>query len=205
LILDSSITASFIPYLSDMNWLDIALLILLLIGFWKGFLNGFFVELTSLIALVAAIYGSIHFSNYAGDWFMSHTEWEDSTITIASFVITFIVIILVVTYAGRLVTKLVKTVQLSFLNKIAGGVFGFLKLAFIASVILMFINSAAGEIEVVDREIKDESILYPHVEPVAPYLLPKILEEADNLDRRIRGEKNETESEREPVEVDTIY
>jgi membrane protein required for colicin V production len=188
-----------------MNWLDIALLILLLIGFWKGYLNGFFVELTSLVALVAAIYGSIHFSNYASDWLMSHTEWEESTIVIASFVITFIVIILVITYAGKLVTKLVNTVQLSFLNKIAGAVFGLLKLAFLASVILMFINSAAGEIDIVDREIKDESLLYPHIEPVAPYLLPKILEEADNLDRQIRGEENETESEREPVEVDTIY
>jgi len=188
-----------------MNWLDIALLILLLIGFWKGYLNGFFVELTSLIALVAAIYGSIHFSNYASDWLMSHTEWEESTIVIASFVITFIVIILVITYAGKLVTKLVNTVQLSFLNKIAGALFGLLKLAFLASVILMFINSAAGEIDIVDREIKNESILYPHIEPVAPYLLPKILEEADNLDRQIRGDEKESESDREPVVVDTIY
>ena len=186
-----------------MNWLDIALLILLLIGFWKGFLNGFFVELTSLVALVAAIYGSIHFSNYTGDWLMSHTEWEDSTITIASFVITFIVIILVITYAGKPVTKLVKTVQLSFLNKIAGGVFGLLKLAFIASVLLMFLNSAAGEIEIVEPETKENSLLYPFVEPVAPYLLPKILEEADNLDRRIRGEKKEIESESGSIFTDS--
>jgi len=188
-----------------MNWLDIVLLIFLLVGFWKGYLNGFFVELTSLIALVAAIYGSIHFSNYAGDWLMSNTEWEDGTITIASFVITFVVIILVVTYAGKLVTKLVKTVQLSFLNKIAGGAFGLVKLAFIASVILMFVNSAAGEIDIIDRDVKEESPVYPYVEPVAPYLLPKILEEADNLDRKIRGEEREWRTERDSVIVDSIY
>ena len=188
-----------------MNWLDIALLIFLLVGFWKGYLNGFFVELTSLIALVAAIYGSIHFSNYAGDWLMSNTEWDDSTITIASFIITFVVIILVVTYAGKLVTKLVKTVQLSFLNKIAGGAFGLVKLAFIASVILMFVNSAAGEIEIVDPKVKEGSLVYPYVEPVAPYLLPKILEEADELDRRIRGVEKDTDLEREAVERDTVY
>lgn len=188
-----------------MNWLDIALLILLLIGFWKGYLNGFFVELTSLVALVAAIYGSIHFSNYAGDWLMSHTQWEDSTITIASFIITFAVIILVVTYAGRLITKLVKTVQLSFLNKIAGGAFGFLKLAFIASVILMFVNSAAGEINIIEAEDRKESFLYPHVEPLAPYLLPKILKEAEDLDRQIRGDEyEETESKRDSVYIDSL-
>ncbi len=170
-----------------MNWLDIALLILLLIGFWKGFLNGFFVELTSLVALVAAIYGSIHFSNYAGDWLMSNTDWEDSTITIVSFIVTFIVIILVITYAGKLVTKIVNTVQLSFLNKIAGGAFGLIKLAFIGSVLLMFINSAAGELTLIDKEITTSSLVYPYIEPVAPYLLPKILEEASNIDDQIRG------------------
>lgn len=188
-----------------MNWLDIALLILLLIGFWKGYLNGFFVELTSLIALVAAIYGSIHFSNYTGDWLMSNTSWEEGTITIASFVITFIIIILVVTYAGRLVTKLVNTVQLSFLNKIAGGAFGLLKLAFIGSVLLMFVNSAAGEIQIVDPEVRENSLMYPYIEPVAPYLLPKILEEADNLDRKIRGEEKEWRMQRDSVERDTVY
>ncbi|PRP67831.1 CvpA family protein [Nonlabens agnitus] len=188
-----------------MNWLDIALLIFLLVGFWKGYLNGFFVELTSLVALVAAIYGSIHFSNYAGDWLMSHTEWDDSTITIVSFIITFVVIILVVTYVGKLVTKLVKTVQLSFLNKIAGGAFGLVKLAFIASVILMFVNSAAGEIQIIDREVKEESLVYPYVEPVAPYLLPKILEQADELDRKIRGEEKEWRTQRDTVQPDTIY
>ncbi|WP_194851664.1 CvpA family protein [Nonlabens antarcticus] len=187
-----------------MNWLDIALLLLLLLGFWKGFLNGFFVELTSLIALVAAIYGTIHFSNYAADWLLTNTEWEDSTITIVSFIITFGIIILMVTYVGKLVTKLVKTIQLGFLNKIAGGAFGLVKLAFIGSVILMFINSAAGEVDVVKTETKDNSILYPLVEPVAPYLLPKIMEEADNLDKQLRGYENQLDKEQDSVVVDTL-
>lgn len=187
-----------------MNWLDIALLIFLLVGFWRGYLNGFFVELTSLVALVAAIYGSIHFSNYASDWLMINTEWDNSTITIVSFVITFIVIILVITYAGKLLTKLVKTVQLSFLNKIAGGAFGLLKLAFIASVILMFVNSAAGEVELIDPETEENALVYPYVEPLAPYLLPKILEEADHLDRKIRGEEQEWRRQRDSIRADSI-
>ncbi len=184
-----------------MNWLDIALLILLLIGLWKGFLNGFFVELTSLVALVAAIYGAIHFSNYAGDWLLTHTQWDASTVTIVSFIATFIIIILVITYAGKLVTKLVNTIQLSFLNKIAGGAFGMLKLAFIGSVIIMFINSAGSEIQLIDRDTQDASIVYPYVEPVAPYLLPKILEEAGNIDRQIRNTQKEkmVEEEEDPA------
>ncbi len=176
-----------------MNWLDIAICILLLIGLWKGYLNGFFVELTSIIALVAAVYGSLYFSNYAGDWLREQFDWEETYIAIASFVITFIVIIFVITYVGKLITKVIKTVQLSFLNKMAGGAFGVLKMAFLASVILMFINSASGEFHIIDKEIKKDSLIYSHLEPMAPFLLPKILEEAEDIDRRLRNEQNDAE------------
>lgn len=176
-----------------MNWLDIAICILLLIGLWKGYLNGFFVELTSIIALVAAVYGSLYFSNYAGDWLRQQFDWEETYIAIASFVITFIVIIFVITYVGKLITKVIKTVQLSFLNKMAGGAFGVLKMAFLASVILMFINSASGEFHIIEKEIKEDSLIYSHIEPMAPFLLPKILEEAEDIDRRLRNEQNDAE------------
>lgn len=171
-----------------MNWLDIIICIVLLIGLYKGYLNGFFVELTSLIALIAAIYGAIYFSNFAGDWLREQVHWDDVYITIASFIITFLVIIFVITYVGKLITKVVKTVQLSFINKLAGAAFGLVKMAFLASVILMFINSASGEFDIIATETKESSIVFEHIEPLAPSFLPKILEEADRVDRRLRGD-----------------
>ena len=185
-----------------MNWLDIIICIVLLIGLYKGYLNGFFVELTSLIALVAAIYGSIYFSNYAGDWLREQVQWDDVYITIASFIVTFLVIIFVITYVGKLITKVIKTVNLSFINKLAGAAFGIVKMGFLASVILMFINSASGEFHIIDKDIKEKSIVYEHVEPLAPFLLPKILEEADRVDRQLRGEDRIEVDENENQEQD---
>ncbi|WP_124978940.1 CvpA family protein [Nonlabens xiamenensis] len=171
-----------------MNWLDIIICIILLIGLYKGYLNGFFIELTSLLALIAAIYGSIYFSNYAGDWLRNQVDWDESYITLAGFVITFIVIILVITYVGKLLTKIIKTVNLSFINKLAGAAFGLVKMAFLASVVLMFINSASGEFHIIGEKVKEDSIVYEHLEPIAPLLMPKILEEADRVDRSLRGD-----------------
>ncbi len=174
-----------------MNWLDIVLCIALLIGAWKGYLNGLFIEITSLLALVAAIYGSIYFSNYAGDWLTEQVNWDPQYITIASFVITFLIIILVITYVGKLFTKIIKTVQLSFINKIAGAAFGILKLGFLCSVLLMFINTASGEFDLLAPETTQESILYPHIEPIAPIVLPRLMEEASKVDEQIRGVEND--------------
>ena len=51
-----------------MNFLDIVLGILLALGLYKGVKNGLFVELASLIAIVAGVYGAIHFSYIASDF-----------------------------------------------------------------------------------------------------------------------------------------
>jgi membrane protein required for colicin V production len=187
-----------------MNWLDIIICIILLIGLYKGYLNGFFIELTSLIALIAAIYGSIYFSNYAGDWLRDQVDWEEAYITLASFVITFIVIIFVITYVGKLLTKVIKTVNLSFLNKLAGAAFGFVKLGFLASVILMFINSASGEYSIIDQQTREDSLVYEHIEPLAPFLLPKILEEADRVDRSLRGDDIDASDDVEEQPQDSV-
>lgn len=176
-----------------MNWLDIVIGILLLIGLWKGYLNGFFVELTSLLALVAAIYGSIYFSNYAGDWLRTQFEWDEVYITVASFIITFIVIIFVISYVGKLITKILKSAKLGTINKIAGAAFGLVKMAFLSSVVLMFIKTASGEFNLLGNTATDQSIVYKYIEPLAPQFLPKILEEADRVDQQLRGNRSQDE------------
>lgn len=185
------------PIFTLMNWLDIVICIALLIGLWKGYLNGFFVELTSLLALVAAIYGAIYFSNFAGDWLREQFQWDEIYITVASFIVTFIAIIFVISYVGKLITKMLKSAQLGTLNKIAGAAFGLAKMAFLASVVLMFVKTASGEFNLLGDKTTDESIVYEHIEPLAPYLLPKILEEADRVDQRLRGDQDTSDEQEE--------
>lgn len=177
-----------------MNLLDIILLIILLLGLWKGLLNGFFVELASLIALIAAIYGSIYFSNYAGDYLRTQLDWDETYITIASFIITFLVIIFTISFIGKVFTKAVNTARLGTINKLAGGVFGLLKIGFIASVLLMFIDTASEEIDLLGNT-RDESFVYPYIAPIAPAVLPTLLEEAERIDRELRGDEDSTAPE----------
>lgn len=186
-----------------MNWLDIIICIVLLIGLWKGYSNGFFVELTSLLALVGAIYGAIYFSNYAGDWLRKQFEWDETYITIASFILTFVVIIFVISYVGKLFTKLLKSAKLGTLNKIAGAAFGLAKMAFLASVVLMFIKTASGEFNLLGDATTDDSLVYEHIEPLAPTFLPKILEEANRVDERIRGDQDQDTEEEETTSETT--
>ncbi|MBT9187185.1 MULTISPECIES: CvpA family protein [Zobellia] len=160
-----------------MSFLDIILGLLLLYGLWKGLKNGLFVELASLIALIAGIYGAIHFSYYAGDYLSQNMEWNERYINIAAFVITFIVIVFAVQLAGRFLTKIANFAMLGLLNKIAGGIFGVVKVAVILGALLIFferVNNSAGVVK--DETMKD-SVLYEPIKEIGAFIFNKVLKE----------------------------
>ena len=114
-----------------MGVLDIILGLLLVYGLYKGFINGLFVEIASIIALVAGLYGAIHFSYIAGDYLSSNMEWNERYMNITAFIITFIIIVIIVHLAGKFLTKIADFAMLGLLNKLAGAIFGALKVAVI--------------------------------------------------------------------------
>ncbi len=68
-----------------MGILDIVIGLLLIYGLYKGLKNGLFVEIASIIALIAGLYGAIHFSYIAGDYLSKNMEWNERYINITSF------------------------------------------------------------------------------------------------------------------------
>ncbi len=121
-----------------MSFLDIVLGLLLAYGLYKGLKNGLFVELASLIALIAGIFGAIRFSYIAGDYLHEHMQWDERYINLAAFIATFIAIVILVHLAGKLLTRIADFAMLGLLNKIAGGLFGTLKVAIILGALLIF-------------------------------------------------------------------
>ena len=167
--------------------IDIVLVALLGFGLIRGFFKGLFVEVASLVALIAGIYGAIHFSYYVADLLMEYVEWSEKTINITAFAITFIIIVLIVALAGKALTKLADFAALGFLNKLLGGVFGLLKIGLILSILLIIFEKMNNTITFVDEEHTKESILYKPVKSLAPILFPTIIKaemtEADEINK----------------------
>ena len=160
-----------------MAFLDIILGLPLVLGLWKGLKNGLFVELASIIALIAGIYGAIHFSYYAGDYLSQNMNWDERYINIAAFIITFIIIVVVVSLAGKILTKIANFAMIGLLNKIAGGIFGILKVAVLLGALLIFFDRMDTSIGFVSDEAKKESVLYEPVKEIGAFVFSKVLKE----------------------------
>ena len=162
-----------------MNLIDIVLGIILIFAFYKGLTKGLFATLASLIGLIEA------------------------TINLAAFAITFLIILVVVSLVGKALTKIADFAALGLINKLLGGVFSALKIAFIISVIFMFVNASKNFSGlIISEEKKESSILYEPVAMLAPLLLPNILEQVDTF--RNNDEGKEPDSEETPIENDTL-
>jgi membrane protein required for colicin V production len=155
-----------------MNTFDIIIAALLLFGFIRGLFKGLFVEIASLIALIAGVYGAIHFSYFVGNFLVERVSWEEKYITIISFAITFAIIVLAIGLLGKLFTKIADFASLGLLNKILGGAFGALKIGIILSILLSVFTKLNNTIPFISEEQKDTSILYEPVKNLATTLFP---------------------------------
>lgn len=160
-----------------MNIFDIIIAVLLIFGFVRGILKGLFVEVASLVALIAGVYGAMHFSYFISDWLASSVSWDEKYISLTAFAGTFIVIIIVISLLGKVLTKVADFASLGILNKILGGVFGALKIGLILSVAFIFFGKMNDTIPFVTKENLAESILYSPVKKIAPMIFPSIIKE----------------------------
>jgi membrane protein required for colicin V production len=159
-----------------MNLLDIILGIILILSFVSGMKKGLFVTLASLIGLVLGIIGALYFSDFAAGYIYEWFNWSEQTVNIAARAVTFIAIVIIISWAGKFLTKMADFAFLGVFNKILGGVFNVLISAFIVSVLFMFFNYWNPTDYVIPEEKKDNSYLYHPVASLAPMVLPHLIE-----------------------------
>jgi len=158
-----------------MGLLDILLGIPIAWGLWKGFKNGLFMEIASIIALIAGIYGAIHFSYITGDYLSQQMDWNERNMSIAAFIITFVLIIIVVHLAGKLLTKVANFAMLGLVNKIAGAIFGGLKVAILLGAVLIFFDRMDTKFHLLDQRTKENSVLYQPIKEIGSLVFDKVL------------------------------
>ena len=158
-----------------MGLLDILLGIPLIWGLWKGLKNGLFMEIASIVALIAGIYGAIHFSYITGNYLSEHLEWDERNMSIIAFVITLVLIIIIVHLAGKLLTKVANFALLGLLNKIAGGIFGVLKVAILLGAAFIFFDRMDSTFNLLDDETKEQSVLYQPIKDIGALIFENVL------------------------------
>jgi len=149
-----------------MTLLDFIVLIPLCWFGFLGFKNGLIYEVFSLLALVLGIWISYHFSDWVALLF------SDSQLAKPiALVLTFVIVILLVHFAGRLMSKVVKLAVPEIVDHIFGLLFGAGKVLLVFSVILYVIQDIDKAEILLKKDTKEQSFMYQYVEPIIPHLM----------------------------------
>ncbi len=159
-----------------MNYIDIILIIPLLWGLYKGFSKGLIIEAATLIAFGLAVWGAVKFHDFLSGWMKNSMGWDSKYIPLVSFALIFIGVLLTVFGIAKLLEKIVKSVSLGFVNKLGGAIFGMLKFGLILSMLIFFLEAINKTVPFIPAETKKNSLLYVHVQKIAPLVIPGLSE-----------------------------
>lgn len=133
-------------------------------------------ELSSIIALILGVYGSIKFSDFTFLFFSKNFPelidgLNENYLKIASFVFTFLLIIVLISIIAKGLTKVLKMVFLGFVNKVLGGFFGVFKFALILSLCFVFFENLNSSISLYESSDLDSSFFYGTIKDIGVRLV----------------------------------
>ena len=118
------------------------------------------------------MFGALHFSNFTASLLANYIEWD--YLPLLAFALTFIGIIIGVSWIGKLLTKLAKVVLLGFLNRLLGALFGACKWLVICGVLVWILGQIDVFFSFLPETLKDNSLVFQPLEELGAYLFKKI-------------------------------
>ena len=156
-----------------MNYIDIAIALLLVWGVARGGYRGLVLEITGLLAIALAVYGAVY-TTFLQDFFTQDLHWESPYTVIVAKGITFLVIFIGIMLLGKLLTRVLKLVFLGWLNRVLGAVFGFLKMFLLMAFAINYLSDFNEKAQVVDQETINQSVLLDTFKETQDIIFPYI-------------------------------
>ncbi|MEY3844494.1 MAG: hypothetical protein RL293_916 [Bacteroidota bacterium] len=159
---------------SNMEILDLIILMPLIYGAYKGYKRGFIMSLFLLLAVVVGLYAAFHFTDVIVSYGKEHFSWTSNYIAPVTFLSLFLVVGAGIYFGGKVLESVIKLVKLSILNSLAGALLGLLQWTyFVGSLLLMLISFDQKE-SIISKETKQHSFIIPAITSVLHGSIPGV-------------------------------
>lgn len=150
-----------------MSKIDIFLLVVILIGAYKGYKDGFLMGLISLLAIVLGVFLGFKLMGEGMAFLEKQFNADQKTLPYISFFLIFILVVVLVTWLGKVIRDSIDKTFLGRVDESMGLVLGVFKTMFMLSVVLWIADSLKYSPK---AEWTQGSWLYPFTAKLAPDL-----------------------------------
>lgn len=150
-----------------MNLFDLILLAILLYFSVQGYRNGLIRELFSVAGLLMALWVMTHYLDPMADWMGLFIDASETSLHVVSASMLFLSVYLLALLFALIIQKVLETIHLNVINRLAGLMFGTVK----ATLLLMAILLITSLVGFPGSETTNTSLFYPLLTDAIPALL----------------------------------
>ncbi len=141
-----------------MSIIDIICGIVTVYGFWVGYSRGIIQTVFRILSIVIGLVAAFKFSPSMTE-FLKDNLSDNPMMFILGFILTFIITMFLIRILASGIEGLFQTVNINFINQLAGGILSAAITILIYSSILWF----ADRSRLIDQNSKEDSITYPYL------------------------------------------
>lgn len=150
--------------------IDIIFVLLLIIGCIRGYQKGLIVSLFSVIAFIIGLAAALKLSAVVAAKLSAGTNVSAKWLPLISFILVFLIVVILVNLAARMLQKSVEMFLLGWVNRLGGIIFFALLYGIIFSIFLFY----AVHLHVIKVDTMNSSVCYPYLKPLAPVVIDKL-------------------------------
>ena len=166
-----------------MTTIDIIIAVLLALGLGGGLRDGLVKQVAAFAGLIGGLLLGRSFYIPVGEWLTGTFGLATEAAHIAAFILILIVVPLLFSLVGWLVSKLLSVICLGWINRLLGGLVGVLKFALLVGVIITGFEFFDQRDSLISEEKKEASVLYYPIYDATGIFFDGIKEELQSQNR----------------------
>jgi membrane protein required for colicin V production len=144
--------------------IDIVTFLVLALAVFKGIRNGLVMAVFSFIALFLGVLAALKLSATTAIWLEDTVQVSARWLPLLSFLLVFIVVVILVNMIGKLLEKTTEWAFLGWANKAGGIVFYAVIYLLIWSLFIFYLD----KLSLISQEAMESSVTYPIIAPWGP-------------------------------------
>lgn len=126
--------------ISNINVVDVAVVLLLIYFSYRGYVSGFLNILFDSLAIIVSFYAANQYSTVIKQWMAQYLKFTVSWAGFAAYILTYMGSFVFFVVWGRIMTKIFKMSPIGLFNNISGAVLNFLKWALLIFLGLLIVE-----------------------------------------------------------------
>lgn len=147
--------------------LDILVLLAIIMAILKGFQQGLIMALLNTLSLWVGLAAAVKLSSVVAPRLATYLPLQPKYLPIISFVLVFLVVLIVIRFAGKVLQKTLEAAKIGFINRLAGVVLYILLYLGIISVLLFYLKNMGLS----NDAIYEKSFTYSFISPFGPAVI----------------------------------